>query len=56
MKAIKVADKKPVLVDAPPPKSEGINAKVIPSSICGSDRHLMAWPKHLLPRPIGLPT
>jgi threonine dehydrogenase-like Zn-dependent dehydrogenase len=42
MKAIKVIDKKPVLVDVPEPTGEGVKVKVVSSSICGSDIHLMA--------------
>jgi len=42
MKAIKVIDKKPVLVDAPEPKGDGVKIKVVSSSICGSDIHLMS--------------
>jgi threonine dehydrogenase-like Zn-dependent dehydrogenase len=42
MKAIKVIDKKAVLVEAPEPKGEGVKVKVVSSSICGSDIHMMA--------------
>jgi len=42
MKAIKVFDKKPVLVDVPKTKGEGVKVKVVSSSICGSDIHMMA--------------
>ena len=42
MKAIKVIDKKPVLVDVTEPKDEGVKVKVVSSSICGSDIHMMA--------------
>jgi len=42
MKAIKAIDKKPVLIDAPEPKGEGVKVKVVSSSICGSDIDLMA--------------
>lgn len=42
MKAIKVIDKKPVLVDVPEPRGEGVKVKVVSSSICGSDIHMMA--------------
>ena len=41
MKAIKVIDKKPVLVDLPDPRGEGVKVKVVSSSICGSDIHMM---------------
>ena len=41
MKAIKVIDKKPVLVDVPAPKGGGVRVKVVSSSICGSDLHMM---------------
>lgn len=41
MKAIKVIDKKPVLVDVPEPRGEGVKVKVVSSSICGSDIHMM---------------
>lgn len=42
MQAIKVIDKRPVLVNVPEPKGEGVSVKVISSSICGSDIHMMA--------------
>jgi threonine dehydrogenase-like Zn-dependent dehydrogenase len=42
MKAIKVIDKKPVLVDLPSPEGDGVKVKVVSSSICGSDIHMMA--------------
>jgi len=42
MKAIKVIEKKPVLVDVPEPTGEGVKVKVVSSSICGSDIHMMA--------------
>jgi threonine dehydrogenase-like Zn-dependent dehydrogenase len=42
MKAIKVIDKEPVLVDVPEPRGEGVTVKVVSSSICGSDLHMMA--------------
>ena len=42
MKAIMVVDKQPVLVDAPEPNGDGVKVKVVSSSICGSDIHLMA--------------
>ena len=42
MKAIKVVDKQPVLVDAPLPKGGDVRVKVASSSICGSDLHMMA--------------
>lgn len=42
MKAIMVVDKQPVLVDVPEPKGDGVKIKVVSSSICGSDIHLMA--------------
>ena len=42
MKAIKVIDKKPVLVDVPSPKGDGARVKVVSASICGSDLHMMA--------------
>jgi threonine dehydrogenase-like Zn-dependent dehydrogenase len=42
MKAIKVIDKQPVMVDVPQPKGEGVKVKVVSSSICGSDIHMMA--------------
>jgi threonine dehydrogenase-like Zn-dependent dehydrogenase len=42
MQAIKVIDKKPVLVDVPQPKGDGVKVKVVSSSICGSDIHMMA--------------
>lgn len=42
MKAIKVVDKKPILVNAPAPTGEGVRVKIVSSSICGSDIHMMA--------------
>ena len=42
MKAIKVIDKKPVLLDVTEPKTEGVKIKVVSSSICGSDIHMIA--------------
>lgn len=42
MKAIKAIDKKPVLVDVPEPKGGGVRVKVVSSSICGSDIHMLA--------------
>jgi threonine dehydrogenase-like Zn-dependent dehydrogenase len=42
VKAVKVIDKKPVLVDVPEPGGEGVKVKVVSSSICGSDIHMMA--------------
>ena len=42
MKAIKVIDKTPVLVDVPDPKGDGVRVRVVSSSICGSDLHMMA--------------
>lgn len=42
MKAIKVIDGAPLLVDAPLPVTEGVDVTVISSSICGSDLHLMS--------------
>jgi threonine dehydrogenase-like Zn-dependent dehydrogenase len=41
LKAIKVIDKKPVLVDVPEPSGDGVKVKVVSSSICGSDLHMM---------------
>jgi L-iditol 2-dehydrogenase len=43
VKAIKVVDKKPVLADVsePKPTGEGVKVKVVSSSICGSDIHMM---------------
>ncbi len=41
MKAIKVIDKRPVLVEVSDPKGDGVKVKVVSSSICGSDIHLM---------------
>ena len=42
MKAIKAIDKKPILVDVPEPSGTGVKVKVVSSSICGSDIHMMA--------------
>ena len=41
MKAIKVIDKTPVLVDVPPPRGDGVKVKIVSSSICGSDIHMI---------------
>lgn len=41
MKAVRVIDKKPILVDAPNPTGDGVRVKVVASSICGSDLHMM---------------
>lgn len=41
MKAIKVIDRKPELVEVPEPRGEGVRVKVVSSSICGSDIHMM---------------
>ncbi|ARN72946.1 zinc-dependent alcohol dehydrogenase [Oceanicoccus sagamiensis] len=41
MKAVKVNNKKPVLVDVPEPSGDGVKVKVVSSSICGSDIHMM---------------
>lgn len=42
MKAVKVIDREPVLVDVPEPGGDGVKVKVVSSSICGSDIHMMA--------------
>lgn len=42
MKAVKVIDKNPVLLDVPPPQGDGVRVKVVSASICGSDLHMMA--------------
>jgi threonine dehydrogenase-like Zn-dependent dehydrogenase len=42
MKAIKVIDKQPVMVDVPEAMGDGVKVKVVSSSICGSDIHMMA--------------
>jgi threonine dehydrogenase-like Zn-dependent dehydrogenase len=41
MKAIKVIDRNPVLTTVAEPKGDGVKVKVVSSSICGSDIHLM---------------
>lgn len=41
VKAIKVVDKKPELVEVPRPSGEGVTIRVLSSSICGSDIHMM---------------
>lgn len=41
MKAIKVIDRKPELVDVPEPRGDDVRVKVVSSSICGSDLHMM---------------
>lgn len=42
MKAVKIVDKKPVLVDVPEPSGSGVKVKIVSSSICGSDIHMIA--------------
>ena len=46
MKAIKVIDKKPELVDVPAPKGDGVRVRVVSSSICGSDLHMVRHGVH----------
>lgn len=41
MKAIKVIDKKPVLQNVQEPRGDGVRVKVVASSICGSDIHMI---------------
>ncbi len=41
MKAIKVDNHQAVLVDVPEPRGDGVLVKVVSSSICGSDLHMM---------------
>ena len=42
MKAIKVENKTPLLVDVPEPIGDGVEVKVVSASICGSDLHMMS--------------
>ena len=41
MKAVKVIDGKPALVEAKKPSGNGVLVKVVSASICGSDLHMM---------------
>ena len=41
MKAIVAVDKQPSLVDMPEPAGDGVTIKVVSSSICGSDLHML---------------
>lgn len=52
MKAIKAIDKKAVLVDLPEPAGEGVKLKIVSSSICGSDLHMLER-GYLVDRVIG---
>lgn len=41
MKAVRVLDKQPTVVDVDPPKGDGVLVNVASASICGSDFHLI---------------
>lgn len=41
MKAIRIIDGHPQLVNAPNPDGDGVQIKVVSSSICGSDLHMI---------------
>ena len=41
MKAIKAIDNKALLVDIPEPAGTGVKVKIVSSSICGSDLHML---------------
>jgi len=43
MRAIRVEDGRPRLVEVPTPSGEGVKVRVHTSSICGSDLHMMRW-------------
>ena len=42
MKAIKVENETPLLVDVSEPIGNGVEVKVVSASICGSDLHMMS--------------
>ena len=42
MRAVRVQDKKPVVVDVDRPMGEGVRVRIAAAGICGSDLHLMA--------------
>ncbi|MDG2411313.1 MAG: alcohol dehydrogenase catalytic domain-containing protein [Halioglobus sp.] len=42
MKAIKVENETPQLVDVPEPTGTGVDVKIVSASICGSDIHMMS--------------
>ena len=41
MKAIRIVDGKPTLVDVPKPAGDGVLVRIVSSSICGSDLHML---------------
>ncbi|MBK6969129.1 MAG: hypothetical protein IPH29_08465 [Candidatus Microthrix sp.] len=41
MKAVRVIDGTPTIVDAPAPTGDGVLVDVVSASICGSDLHLI---------------
>jgi threonine dehydrogenase-like Zn-dependent dehydrogenase len=43
MRAVKVLDGAPVVVDCPPPEGDGVKVRVASAGICGSDLHLLDW-------------
>ncbi len=51
MKALRVENHVPQLVDIPPPDGEGVLVQVVSSSICGSDVHMlpMGWLDGMIP-------
>ena len=51
MKAIQVIDRKPQLIDMPTPSGEGVKVRVVATSICGSDLHMMekGWTEGRVP-------
>lgn len=52
MKAIKAVDNRAVLADVPEPGGEGVKIKIVSSSICGSDLHMLER-GYLVDRVIG---
>lgn len=51
MKAIQVIDRQPQLIDTPVPGDDKVRVRVVSSSICGSDLHLIAngWAEGMIP-------
>ena len=41
MRAVRVIDGRPMLIDAPEPEGDGVIVDIVASSICGSDLHLI---------------
>lgn len=43
MKAVRIADGKPVVTDVPAPTGDGVDVRVRAAGICGSDIHMLTW-------------